>query len=98
MSRRQDREGIPRHAYQGHVNAKFRASYVEDDKGWKIPCTVEEAFECLNFAAWWTHYRALWFATGVLTPQSKYEIDEARRMVRYYLREARRCPAVPLPA
>jgi hypothetical protein len=97
MSRRQDREGVARHAYQAHVNAKLAAKYVEDDRGWKIPNTVEEAFDALNLSAWWLHYRALWFATGVLTPQSKYEIEEARHSARSYLKRAYSCPPAPLP-
>ena len=97
MSRRQDRENVPRHAYQAHVNAKMRAKYVENERGWKIPNTVEEGFAHLNSSWWWLHYRALFFATGVLTPQSRYEIEEGRRKAKFYLDDARRCPAAPLP-
>lgn len=97
MSRRQDREGIPRHAYQGHVNAKMRASHVENERGWRIPNTVEEGFAALNTSLWWLHYRALWFATGVLTARSNVERDEARRNARSYLDDARLCPAPRLP-
>lgn len=97
MSRRQDREGIARHAYQTHINAKLAAKYVDDDRGWKIPNTVEEGFAALNLSAWWLRYRALAFATGVLTPQSGYEIEEARHSARFHLNRARICPSVPLP-
>ena len=50
MSRRQDREGVARHAYQSHVNAKLASRYVENELGWKIPNTVEEAFDAMNHA------------------------------------------------
>ena len=97
MSRRQDREGVRRSAYQGHVNAKYRASHVENERGWRVPNTVEEGFEAINVSLWWLHYRALWFATGVLTPSSPYEVEEARRKARLYLEDARGCPAPALP-
>lgn len=95
--RRQDREGVLRSAYQGHVNAKMRACYVENDSGWWVPNTVEDGFEALNTSLWWLHYRALWFATKVLTPQSTYEFIEARRNVRIYLDIAHKCPGPRLP-
>lgn len=97
MSRRQDREGVRRSAYQGHVNAKFRASHVENDRGWRIPNTVEEGFEALTLSCWWLHYRCLWFATGVLTAQSEYERREALHSARSYLERAKTCPPAPLP-
>lgn len=95
--RRQDREGVRRSAYQGHVNAKLASTHVENERGWRIPNTVEEGFEALNISLWWLHYRALWFATGVLTTHSDYERTEAVRKARLYLLEASQCPAPFLP-
>ena len=97
MSRRMDREGVARHAYQGHVNAKLRSAHVENERGWRIPNTVEEGFEALNISWWWLRYRCLWFATGVLTPQSNYERAEALHSARSYLGRAKTCPPAPLP-
>lgn len=68
MSTRYQREGLSWNPYQGHVNAKLAATYVENDRGWRIPNTVEEGFEAHNMSLWWLHYRVLLFATGVLTP------------------------------
>lgn len=97
MSRRQDREGIPRHAYQAHVNAKKAACYVENERGWRIPNTVEDAFEMFALSTWWLHYRLLWFATGVLTPSSEAEREAAWRYARGYFGYFRNCPSPRLP-
>lgn len=97
MSRRQDREGVHRSAYQAHKNAKLAACYAENARGWRIPNTVEDAFEAFGMLQWWTHYRLLWFATGVLTPSSGAEVDMCWRYVRGYLRDFQACPGPRLP-
>lgn len=97
MSTRYQREGLGWNPYQGYVNAKLAATYAENDRGWRIPNTFEEGFEALNLSLWWLRYRALWFATGVLTPSSDYERTEALRTARWHLDRARQCPAPVLP-
>lgn len=97
MSRRYQREGLDWNPYQRHVNQKLAATHVENDRGWRIPNTVEEGFEAHNMSLWYLHYRVLWFATGVLKPSSESERVEALRCARWYLDRARQCPAPVLP-
>jgi hypothetical protein len=95
--RRQDRDGPLLKGYQYHVNQKLAATHVENERGWRIPNTVEEGFEALNLSLWWLHYRVIWFQIGVLTCNSKAERDEAWRNARWYLERSRQCPAPRLP-
>lgn len=86
-----------RSAYNYHRNQKYAATHVENERGWRIPNTVEEGFEALNLSLWWLHYRVLWFATGALTASSEYERTESLRYARWYLDRTRQCPAPVLP-
>jgi len=94
--RRENRGGRMIHGYQYHLNQKLAASHVENERGWRIPNTVEEGFEALNLSLWWLHYRVLWFHLGVLSSTAR-DREEAWHNARIYLNRARQCPRPRLP-
>jgi len=96
MSRRSDREGVPRHEAQYRRNlatqaAKERAGINE--RGWYPPCTVWERFEELAHAAWCIRYRLL-ICRDYLTP---YQRADWIRRARISLERAAQCPRPQLP-
>jgi hypothetical protein len=60
MSRRSDRENVPRSEYQRRVNAMLAASYQENERGWRIPNTVLDGWDELNHAIYALRCVLIW--------------------------------------
>ena len=90
MSRRMDREDVPRHMVQRHINEAVERELARRGLPRGTPCTVSDRFHRLYLARFYRYYR-LWVLRRLL---SAYERGMHLNDWRYNIRAARGC-AVP---
>lgn len=92
MSRREDREGVPRSHQQGLINRDEQARGYTNERGWFSRLTVRYRHQCLGRVR--HHLYRLRVVGGIMKP---WERAEEIRYARIYLDEARQCQRPTLP-
>ncbi len=92
MSRREDREGVPRSNLQGHINRDEWAKGYTNERGWFIRLTVRYRHQCLGRVR--HHLYRLRVVGDLMKP---WERADEIRYARINLAEARQCQKPRLP-